>query len=202
MQTTDTPIFPLSTVLYPGGHLGLRIFEPRYLDLVRECTGSGRPFGVCALLDGEAEAADPEIGQRSSAATTGTLARIIDFNTQPDGLLGIQAVGERRFQIGNSWIASNGLLRADIALLDEPEAMPVPPEYGLIATLLGRLLEQAGSQLPPHLRQQLDDASWLGYRMGELLPLSINERQLLLETDDPAERLQELLYILPRFQRE
>jgi Lon protease-like protein len=71
-----------------------------------------------------------------------------------------------------------------------------------VATLLSRLLEQAGSALPTHLRQQVDDASWLGYRMAELLPLSINERQLLLETDDPAERLQQLLYILPRFQRE
>ncbi len=202
MQLTDTPIFPLSTVLYPGGHLGLRIFEPRYLDLVRECSGRGRPFGVCALLEEDSDSADHDAAPRSSAATTGTLARIIDFNTQPDGLLGIQAVGEQRFQIGNTWIASNGLLRADIELLDEAEPMPVPAEYGLIATLLGRLLEQAGSHLPPHLRQQLDDASWLGYRMGELLPLSISERQLLLETNDPAERLQELLYILPRFQRE
>ncbi len=200
MQISDTPIFPLSTVLYPGGYLGLRIFEPRYLDLVRECSGRGRPFGVCALLAGERETAEPDASL--NAATTGTLARIMDFNTQPDGLLGIQAVGEQRFQIGRTWIASNGLLRADIELLDEPDPIPVPAEYGLIATLLGRLLEQAGSQLPPHLRQQLDDAGWLGYRMGELLPLSINERQLLLETNDPAERLQELLYILPRFQRE
>lgn len=201
MRTTDTPLFPLSTVLYPGGHLGLRIFEPRYLDLVRECSGSGQPFGVCALLEGQPETA-PAQRMTSAAAATGTLARIIDFNTQPDGLLGIQAVGERRFRVTQTRVAANGLLRGDIELLTEDEAMPVPPEYGLIATLLGRLLEQAGSALPAHLRQQVDDASWLGYRMGELLPLSIHERQLLLETDDPADRLQQLLYILPRFQRE
>ena len=197
----DLPLFPLGTVLFPDGHLPLRIFEARYLDLVRECSRSGQPFGVCAVLPDPDAEADSE-ATTTTAAATGTLAHIIDFNTQPDGLLGIQAVGGRRFHVEHSRVASNGLLRARVQLLPEAAPLPVPPEYGLLATLLDRLLERAGNALPERLRQQRDEASWLAWRMAELLPLALTERQQLLEIDDPPLRVQRLLELLPRFQRD
>lgn len=196
----DLPLFPLNTVLYPEGHLSLRIFEARYLDMVRECSGQGLPFGVCAVLPAPEEASGQ--GQLSTAAATGTLARIVDFNTQPDGLLGIQCVGGQRFHVRSTRIAGNGLLRAQVDFLAEPDPLPVPAEFVLLATLLDRLLERAGNSLPPHLRVQRDEAAWLGWRMAELLPLSISERQQLLELDAPCARLQRLVEILPRFQRD
>ena len=80
---SDLPLFPLNAVLFPGGELALRIFEPRYLDLVRECTRQERPFGVCLILDGA------EAGAPAMPAAVGTLARIVDFEARTDGLLGI-----------------------------------------------------------------------------------------------------------------
>ncbi|MCB1605547.1 MAG: LON peptidase substrate-binding domain-containing protein [Xanthomonadales bacterium] len=198
MEITDLPLFPLATVLYPDGILNLRIFEARYLDLVRECTREGKPFGVCAVLGSE-----PHDGaaRNSEAAAIGTLARIIDFDAQSDGLLGIQAVGGERFRALRTRIAANGLIRADVEITPTPDKRPIAPEFGLLNSILGRLIEQAGDQLPQAMREPVDDADWLACRLAELLPLSLQERQILLEMDEPEQRLEELLQILPRFQK-
>ncbi len=198
MQMDDIPLFPLSTVLYPEGILNLRIFEARYLDLVRECTRDSKPFGVCAILSSEGQEGGERLGE---AAAVGTLARIVDFDAQDDGLLGIQAIGGERFRALRTRVAENGLIRADLALSALPQKAPVPAEYGLLNSILGRLIEQAGDQLPQAMREPVDDANWLACRLAELLPLSIHERQGLLEMDLPEQRLNELLQILPRFQK-
>jgi len=199
MEMDDIPLFPLGTVLYPDGILNLRIFETRYSDLVRECTGNGKPFGVCAVLNQDRQNETQSI---SEAAAIGTLARIVDFDVQSDGLLGIQAIGEQRFRALRTRIAANGLIRADLELLSVPDKQPIPAEFGLLNSILGRLIEQAGDQLPQSMRAPIDDADWLACRLAELLPLSLQERQGLLELDSPDERLAELLQILPRFQKE
>lgn len=193
----NIPLFPLGTVLYPDGILNLRIFETRYLDMVRECARDGTPFGVCAVLN-EQRKADASGGE---AAAIGTLAKIVDFDAQSDGLLGIQAVGGERFRALRTRISANGLIRADVDVSPASEKRPIPPEFGLLSSILGRLVEQAGDQLPQSMRATVDDADWLACRMAELLPLSLNERQGLLELDSPEERLDELLRILPRFQK-
>src|SRR5215475_14572416 len=84
-----TPLFPLSTVLFPGGPLPLRIFETRYLDMVRHCMRHRCPFGVTLIRAGS------EVGAAAAGeiCEVGTTARIVDFNSQPDGLLGITCVG-------------------------------------------------------------------------------------------------------------
>ncbi len=194
----NIPLFPLGTVLYPDGILNLRIFETRYLDMVRECARNGTPFGVCAILNEQRNANASGAGE---AAAIGTLAKIVDFDAQSDGLLGIQAVGGERFRALRTRIGANGLIRADVDVSPATEKRPIPPEFGLLSSILDRLVEQAGDQLPQSMRAPVDDADWLACRMAELLPLSLEQRQGLLELDSPEERLDELLRILPRFQK-
>jgi hypothetical protein len=195
VASTELPLFPLATVLFPGGPLTLRIFEPRYLDLVRESARRDAPFGVCLILEGE------EVGAPARPATVGTLARITDFYTLPDGLLGISAEGGGRFQVASTRVRDNGLLLGQARLWPDEPQLPVPPEHGLLATILERLLEQLDGVYAQVERARLDDASWVGFRLAELLPLAQPEKQHLLEMTDPLQRLAQLAHYLPRFQR-
>ncbi|WP_199101074.1 LON peptidase substrate-binding domain-containing protein [Dyella sp. ASV21] len=191
----DLPLFPLGTVLYPGGQLPLRIFEPRYLDMVRECARTAKPFGVCLILAGN------EVGVPATPAAVGTLAHIVDFHNRDDGLLGILAEGGARFRVARTRVRSDGLMRGDVETWPEESPMQVPVEFALLQTILERLIES----MAPHWRQAprhlYDDASWLGFRLAELLPLHDDERQRMLEVTDPVRRLAEVRDILPRFQR-
>jgi len=190
----DIPLFPLNTVLFPGGLLNLRVFETRYLDLVRECTRSGEGFGVCLILQGR------EAGEPAVPAAVGTVAHIVDFYTHPDGLLGICASGGRRFHVERSRVRDNGLAHAQVQLWPEEASVAMPPEYGLLATILERLLEKAGGAHAKAARTCFDDAAWVGFRLAEALPLENRERQHLLQLGDPLERLAQLMHYLPRFQ--
>ncbi|MEO8780181.1 MAG: LON peptidase substrate-binding domain-containing protein [Rhodanobacter sp.] len=191
----DVPLFPLGSVLFPGGQLHLRIFEPRYLDLVRECTRNGSAFGVCLILAGH------ETGEPAVPAAIGTLARITDFHRDQDGLLGIVAEGGARFRVTRSRIRADGLLRGDAKLWPAELELEVPVEFALLQSILERLIEM----MAPHWRQaprgNYEDASWLGFRLAELLPLDAGEQQRMLELTDPLQRLAELRDILPRFQK-
>lgn len=192
---TELPLFPLATVLYPGGQLQLRIFEPRYLDLVRECTRTGSGFGVCLILDGH------EVGAPALPAAVGTLARITDFHHREDGLLGISAEGGERFRVTRTRVRADGQLRGDVEWLPDEAPQPVPVEFALLQTILERLIETMGPHWKDAPRSAYDDARWLGFRMAELLPLQAVEQQRLLELTDPVRRLAELRDILPRFQK-
>ncbi|WP_067644312.1 LON peptidase substrate-binding domain-containing protein [Dokdonella koreensis] len=193
---TDLPLFPLSNVLFPGGTLRLRIFEPRYLDLVRECSREGRGFGVCLIIEGA------EVGEPATPAAIGTIAHITDFYTLDQGLLGITAEGRNRFHVERTRVRDNGLVRGDIRAWDEERTIAVPAEFGLLPTILDRLLGQMNLPARHADRSCFDDASWVGFRMAELLPLAAGERQHLLEIVDPLQRLALLRDALPRFQRE
>lgn len=192
---TDVPLFPLATVLFPSGPLELRVFEPRYLDLVRECTSKNRFFGVCLILGGE------EAGQPASPAAVGTLARITDFHTSAEGLLVIRIEGNERFRVSRVRVRNDGQLRGDLAPWGSESSSEVAPEFGLLVTILDRLVEQMTPPWKDAPRSRYDDASWVGFRLAELLPLDRGERQLLLEMTDPLERLAWLRDVLPRFQR-
>jgi len=191
----DVPLFPLGTVLYPGGQLQLRIFEPRYLDMVRECTRSGSAFGVCLILEGS------EVGAPARPAAIGTLARIVDFSHRDDGLLGIAAEGGSRFRVVRARARSDGLLRGEVQLWPDEEPLEVPVEFALLQTILERLIETMGPQWRHAPRSSYDDAGWLSFRLAELLPLTREEQQQLLEMTDPLQRLTALRDILPRFQK-
>lgn len=186
-------LFPLQSVLFPGGSLSLRIFEPRYLDMVRDCTRLGRPFGVCLLIKPQ------QPGEQASAVAVGTLARIVDFYTLPDGLLGIRCEGERRFRVEQAHVRHDGLIVGRLRLWEHESSHQLPPEYGLLATLAASLIENLGQGEREPDQALFDDASWVGFRLAEMLPFGLSERQQLLEMTDPCTRLQRILDILPRF---
>jgi hypothetical protein len=190
----EYPLFPLSLVLYPGSALSLRIFEPRYLAMVRDCSRENRPFGVCLLLRGN----EGEAG--TSALAIGTLAHIVDFYTLPDGLLGIRAEGRQRFQVETAEARKDGLLIGRVSLWADEPTRVVPAEYALLATLAAHLAESFADQgVATPTKAQLDDASWVGFRLAEWLPFSPGERQQLLELEVPEARLQRIVDALPRF---
>ncbi|HOX72838.1 MAG TPA: LON peptidase substrate-binding domain-containing protein [Dokdonella sp.] len=194
MPTADLPLFPLSTVLFPGGLMSLRIFETRYLDMIRDCARHGSGFGVCVILAGN-EAGDPAV-----PAAVGTLAHIVDFHVLSDGLLGIHARGSERFHVQRTHVRDNGLIHGDVAFRAESGIEPVPPEFTLLATILERFHEKAGGEHAQVERGRYDDAAWVGYRLAEALPLDRADQQRLLQLDDPIDRLKLLMYLLLRFQ--
>ncbi len=194
MTNTDIPLFPLHTVLFPDGYLKLRIFEQRYIDMVRECSLRDCSFGVCLI--GESEGTNLP----ANHMRVGTTAKICDFSTLEDGLLGITAHGGQKFIIQNTRMRDNGLLMAEVETLDETVAVDVPDEYSVLTLITGRFMEQLGKNYPTFQPQHLQDAHWVGYRLAELLPLDNLEKQVLLQISDPLERLQILVELLPRFQ--
>jgi Lon protease-like protein len=192
----ELPLFPLRTVLFPDGFLPLRIFEQRYLTMVRDCASHDTDFGVCLIIEGE-EAIAPV-----KPALVGTLAEIVDWYTLEDGLLGVSAIGADRFRVMHTRRQADGLMIGQVELLPEPATQAVPAEYSVLTQVLARFMEKVGDQYPTYSPEKLDDASWVGYRLAELLPLAAIEKQQLLELNDPLKRLGELLHILPRFQSE
>ena len=194
MATGELPLFPLNSVLFPGGSLGLRIFEPRYLDLVKRCSRSGEGFGVCLILEGH------EAGTPAIPAAHGTEAVIVDFAMTDDGLLGITVEGRRRFRVERTRVRDDGLVVADVGWLPETTAQPVRAEHALLGVLLARILDKAGIEHDGIGKGRLAEADYVGWRLAEWLPLSAQERQDLLQVDDPHERLQQLVERLPDFQ--
>lgn len=183
------PLFPLHTVLVPGAALDLRIFERRYLDMVRDCGRGGSGFGVCLILDGN------EAGAPATPAAFGCEALIEDFGSTPEGLLSLRVRGRRRFHVSRTRVRDNGLVIADVEWRDEaPEVSPrLRPEHALLAELLRRILEQVGGEHADPAPLLLENAAWVSWRLAELLPLTLPQRQALLQLDDPHARLQRTL---------
>lgn len=179
------PLFPLRTVLFPGGPLPLRIFETRYTDMVRRCMREQSPFGVLLIQDGD------EAGDVASTAAVGCTARIVDFELMPDNLLGISCIGERKFRVERVWRAPDGLNLGEATWLPEEPALVVPGGFARLTDLVRRAI----GELETHYRfveRKYDDASWVGSRLAELIPIDPNDKQALLEIEDPIKRLEAL----------
>ena len=183
-------LFPLHTVLFPGGPLPLRIFETRYTDMVRRCMREQQPFGVVLIQEGD------EAGPVATTATIGCSVRIADFYTLKDGLLGISCVGERKFRVLRVWRASDGLNMGEVTWIDAEPALALPQEYERLGATLRRAVDELAQQYQ-HVEKHFDDAAWVGARLTELLPIELNDKQLLLELDDPIARLDALLGLVP-----
>lgn len=184
-------IFPLHTVLVPGAQLGLRVFEPRYLDLVRECGRNGFGFGVCLILDGA------EVGAPATSAAFGTEAVIEDFGSDSTGVLTLQVRGARRFRVQRVRVRDNGRQVADVSWCDAEPMQQLRPEHGLLAVLLQSLLDRFGGEHAMAPSVLLDDANWVSWRLAEQLPLEGPQRLQLLQIDDPHQRLERVLALLP-----
>ncbi len=196
MRADELPLFPLSAVLLPGCTMDLRIFERRYLDMLGECGRVGCGFAICLILDGL------EAGAPAVPASVGCEAAIEDFWTLPDGLLGIRVRGGPRVRVTQVRVRDTGLLIGQVQRQPPDGPLPLPPEFGLLATLLRRMADRAGGELATANAQRFDDAAWVAWTLGNELPLSPTERQLLLQEEDVRARLEHLLVWLPRFAQE
>ena len=189
-ESSVIALFPLHTVLFPGGPLPLRIFETRYTDMVRRCMREQQPFGVVLIQEGD------EAGDVATTATVGCTARIADFHTLHDGFLGISCVGVQKFRVVRVWRASDGLNMGEISWLPADRELALPERYAHLADTVRRALEDL-SEHYEHVERKFDDAAWIGARLTELLPIELADKQALLELDDPIERLDTLLTVVP-----
>lgn len=179
---TQLALFPLQTVLFPGGPLPLRIFEPRYLDMISRCLKQDEGFGVCLIESGE------ETG-KAITHRIGTLARIGDWGGDENGVLQILAHGRQRFRLLETHTQQDGLNLGEVEWLDEEPATLIPETAYPLADLLRQIMEQVPERYRG-VEPRYDDASWVGYRLSELLPLALPQRQYFLELNDPLQRLQ------------
>jgi uncharacterized protein len=182
-ETAEIALFPLNAVLFPGGPLPLRIFEPRYMNMVRSCMRDDSSFGVVLILTG-AEAG----GAIESTAPVGTSARIVDFYALPDGLLGIYCLGGRKFRLLRRWQQPDGLNMGEVLWLPDEPATELPAEYQHLGALMRKILPELG-ELYEAVEKRVEDAAWVGYRLAEILPVNLSDKQEWLELDDPLERL-------------
>ncbi len=182
----EIPLFPLSTVLFPGGLLALRIFESRYLDMIGECLREHKGFGICAITRGR------EVGQAAACESVGTLALLEDFDRGDDGQLAIVARGVRRFRVLHRRVQSNQLVRANVAWLDDSDDAPLPPQHRPMANFLAQLIRRAGMPYTG-MAADYDSSAWVAGRLAELVPFALSDKQRLLEMDAPLDRL-EVIY--------
>lgn len=170
------PLFPLNTVLFPGGPLPLRIFEPRYLDMISRCMKEESPFGVLLIREGE------ETGP-ATTQKVGTLAKIVDWYQGSDGILGITAVGTERFRLHSAEQQVDGLYVGDTELIPAPPPAPVPAEFANLQKILETVLDDLG-RLYEGLERRPEEATWVAWRLIEILPVELDEKQSVLESDD------------------
>ena len=180
MSDQGVPIFPLRTILFPGSKLPLRIFEPRYLDMVSYCMRSNIEFGI--VLSRKV----PQPGMLETYAT-GTLATIIDWNQGDDGLLGITTLGTNKFELLSMTKQEDGLNIGEIRILEKEEDFKSPSNFDNMVNLLEAILEDV--DLYRERDKFFESASWVGFRFAEILPLKIEDKQKCLEFDDPILRL-------------
>ncbi len=188
-ECLEIPLFPLGGVLCPGGVLSLKVFEQRYLDMAAACMKKHTPFGVCLIASGK------EVGEPAIPHDVGTLAHI-DVGDMPQlGILMLTVHGGRRFRILSKTAQPDGLLRAEVELLDEQPGRTIPEAQQGMLPLLKKVVSDLGPEKMPE-PHEFDDAAWVGYRLTEIVPVQALAKQKLLELDDPVSRLEILFTYL------
>ena len=202
LTLSSLPLFPLGSVLFPDGLLALRVFEVRYLDMVRKCHQAGAPFGVVSLTQGQEvrQAGAPE--ERFN--DIGTLAVIEQLETPQPGLITVLCRGSQRFRITRRSHLPHGLWTADVGHIERDLTVPVPEDLKKASTALAQVLNTLQVRDPdlPHLvtptAAQLDDCGWVANRWCELLPVPLELKQRLMELDNPLVRLEFVGDVLER----
>lgn len=184
----NLPLFPLNAVLFPGGHLSLRVFEQRYMDMVSHAMRSGADFGICLIASGQ------EVGQPAQPHEIGTIAHIDDWDMPQLGMLNIKVHGVQRFRILERRTEESGLQQATVALIPNEAPLHLPDKLARLQPLMRVILADAGDAVPPP--HPLDDAVWLGNRYAELLPISLLAKQKLMELDDSLLRVETIYQYL------
>jgi Lon protease-like protein len=176
------PLFPLQTILFPGGPLSLRVFERRYLDMVSSCMASDQLFGI--ILNKPSSTND-----KNNFSKIGTLAQIVDWDQGSDGVLGLKVIGKERFILTSHYTDENGLNMGEIEILEPEKKLLLPEGYVTLSAILETILNEF-SELYASVKKDFNDASWVGYRLAEILPIELSQRQIYLEIDEPLDRLE------------
>lgn len=185
------PLFPLNTVVFPGGLLPLRIFEQRYLDMVKQAIADNTPFGICAIHEGS------EVGTPAVPYTVGTRVHITDWDMPQTGILHIETQAAERFVVRSTRTEPSGLLIGSVDAVSVEPAIAVPDELELAVEILRQIIDEHGdARFPaPH---EFGNAVWVGYRLSEVLPLKRSIKQNLLEMNDSVVRLRILTEFLKK----
>ncbi len=189
MDRLRIPLFPLHSVLFPGGALPLRVFESRYLDMISQCMRNKSNFGICLISEGS------EVGSAAATFNVGTLVEISYFQQLKDGCLGITARGKQRFRILASEVEPNQLTIAEIELLPLTDELTLPEEFKEFCSVLSDIFNQLGHPYTS-LPKNYNSANWVSARLAELLPIGLKEKQTMLEMEDPIQRLIRIREIL------
>ena len=176
------PLFPLNAVVFPGGRLSLRVFEQRYLEMVKQAIADDTPFGICAVREGT------ETGTPAVPHAVGTQVRVTDWDMPQTGILHIDTQAQERFVIRDVRTEPSGLLVGTVETVSHEPPAAVPVELELAVEILRHIVNEYGdAHFPaPH---EFDNAAWVGYRLSEVLPLKLSTRQNLLEMNDSVMRL-------------
>lgn len=180
----ELPLFPLSTIVFPGGPLPLRIFEPRYLDMISRCLKANTGFGIVGIRSGS------ETGP-AETYPMGTTVEIVNWYQDEDGLLAIMTMGRARFRVDSIERRTDGLYVGEVTMLPAEPSAALPKAFEGLAAFLERAMQEVAS----HYRgvdTHYDDATWVGYRLAEILPLDLAVKQQLLALENPIERLERL----------
>lgn len=185
------PLFPLNAVVFPGGRLPLRIFEQRYLDMVKQAIADDTPFGICAIREGA------ETGAPAVPYSVGTRVHVTDWDMPQTGILHIDTQAEERFVIRSTRAEPDGLLTGSVEAVSVEPASTIPAELELAVEILRHIIGEYGTaHFPaPH---EFDNAVWVGFRLSEVLPLKLSVKQNLLEMNDSAMRLRILTEFLKK----
>lgn len=182
IPVSDVPLFPLNSLVLPGGRIPLQLFEPRYIDMLTACLKKQQGFVIVLLREGM------ETGPRTRFYDVGTYVDIVDFQTLDNGLLGISVEGRQKVAVHHSWTQPDGLNRGDLELLEEEDGSVVPAEFAELTSVLRALLRHPVVR-ELDMRVNFEQAREVGWRLTELLPLDRQEKQRLAELQEPLERL-------------
>lgn len=190
-EHTTLPLFPLNTVVFPGGRLPLRIFEQRYLEMVKQVIADNTPFGICAIREGA------ETGTPAVPHLVGTRVVVTDWDMPETGILHIDTQAQERFVIRSTHTEPSGLLVGTVEAVSSEAAVAVPNDLELAVEILRHIVGEYGdTHFPaPH---EFDNAVWVGYRLSEVLPLKLSIKQNLLEMNDSVTRLRILAEFLKK----
>jgi len=185
------PLFPLETVLFPDGVIALKIFEARYLDMIKQCLREKTEFGVISIIQDQDDSHDNLTPRFSSI---GTLALIEDFDPIQPALYMTKSFGTQRFQLLSSSQEANGLWVGEIILLEKDPLTPIPKEHQRVAKLLDEIIaviqsENLLSDAPFKKPYMTEDCGWVSNRLAELLPISLAQKNHLLAQTNPRIRL-------------
>ena len=184
------PLFPLNVVLFPEGELKLRIFEPRYIDMVSDCLRNDTGFGVCLIQE------DKDMSKSADFFSMGTYAKIIDWSQMEDGLLGIVIKGKKRFRVNSHKSSNNNLRVGEIDWLNDDDN-PMPASYQNFSDLLKEIVVRY--ELPiGNMPDRFDEANWVSERLAELLPFDLPIKQEILEMNSASNRFEYMETLLKK----